>query len=377
MKTLFNFSLLFLSFSTIAAKPELVLRYSDNDAWRLPAGQFCFNNTPVSYLGDIYLRCGDGEVEKLFKISNSQVSAVFQSENGYKISDPILAPEGLIWSEYAEGGTRGIYRLHQQQVQKINYKPQGMIDGLAQVGEDKYIFRWRNFDGDQFVTSWKNIGEQWNDHPERAFAFTPFATQGQLAYKIRLNTLDEKSPDLLYWWKDLHSAPLVLSDKDADATSVWQSFRNTVALSGSSMIFMGRLKDGSDALAMMNLEGKVEILAQTGMEGPKELDYFSPSINKKQMIIFRGVTQDGARALFLWRYGRLTTILRQGDVVHTDKGIARIDYSNPTAIFMSAPYIDESKVLVQTALVDIDDPKTLIGVGLIQINLDPDVIARK
>ena len=377
MKTLFNFSLLFLSFSTLAAKPELVLRYSDNDAWRLPAGQFCFNNTPVSYLGDIYLRCGDGEVEKLFKISNSQVSAVFQSENGYKISDPILAPEGLIWSEYAEGGTRGIYRLHQQQVQKINYKPQGMIDGLAQVAEDKYIFRWRNFDGDQFVTSWKNIGEQWNDHPERAFAFTPFATQGQLAYKIRLNTLDEKSPDLLYWWKDLHSAPLVLSDKDADATSVWQSFRNTVALSGSSMIFMGRLKDGSDALAMMNLEGKVEILAQTGMEGPKELDYFSPSINKKQMIIFRGVTQDGARALFLWRYGRLTTILRQGDVVHTDKGIARIDYSNPNAIFMSAPYIDESRVLIQTALVDIDDPKTLIGVGLIQINLDPDVIARK
>ena len=377
MKKLFYVFGIFLSFSTLAAKPELVLRYSDRDSWRLPLGHYCFNNTPLTYQANIYLRCSDGDIEKLFKIDDFKVSVVYESASGFKLSDPVQGHEGLIWSEFAEGGTKGIYRLHQQEVSKLSYLPQGMVDGLAQLGEDKFIFRWRNFDGEQFVTSWKAMNEVWSDHPERAFAFPPTGTSGQLAYKLRLQSLHEKSPDMLYWWKNPQSAPLVLKDQDADADSSWLSFRNTVGLSGSSMIFVGRLKTGEDALGIMNLEGRVEVLAQTGTTLVKEIDYFSPAINKKQMIVFRGVDQEDRRALFLWRYGKVSPILRQGDVVHTDKGLARIDYSTPTAIFMSAPFIDESRVLIQTALVDIDDPKTLIGVGLIQINLDNETIASK
>lgn len=371
MKTIFNLCLLFLSFSSLAAKPELVIRYSNSDSWRLPAGEYCFNNTPVVYRENIYLRCGDGEVERLYKITNDHVSTIYQSQIGYKLSDPVVGQDTLLWSEYAEGGTSAILRLHGEEVSKLGFLPKGgMVDGLAQVDTEKYIFRWRNFEGEQFLTTWKMVAEAWSDHPDRSFAFTPASASGQLAYKLRLQTLDERSPDFLYWWKDLSTPPLVLADRDADAESPWQSFRNTVSLSGVSMIFVGKQKDGIDALGMMNLAGKVEVLARVGMSDLKGIDYFSPSLNKKQMVLFRGLDQSGMRALFLWRQGKLMKVLCQGDVVHTDKGIARIDYSESDAVFMSAPFLAEDRILIQTALVDIDDPKTLIGVGLIQLRLD-------
>lgn len=335
----------------------------------MPSGFYCFNNTPVSFGSEIYLRCSDGDAETLFKISNGSAESLYQSESGFKLSDPSLTLNGVIFSEYAEGGTKKILRVVNGQIVKVNYKPQGMVDGIALVGEDKYIFRYRDFNGEQFVIKWSNTIQNWMDHPERSFVFVPSAIGDQLAYKVRSLGMGEDSPDRLYWWRDLNSSPLVLGDQAASTESQWKSFRNNVLLSGESLVFVGQTSQG-DALGLMDSMGKDKILVQVGSSQVKELDYFSPSVNKKQMILFRGTDKAGFKTLFIWKDGELTHLLRQGDVVHTDKGIARVDYSNPNAIFMSAPFLSETHAYIQVALVDIDDPKTLMGVGLIEIALE-------
>ncbi len=369
MKTIFIFSLLILSFSTIAAKPELVLRYSYVDSWRLPQGELCFYNTPVIHRESIFLRCSDTEKESIYKITDDEVKSIYTSKVGQKLTDPVLGVDGIIWAEYSEGGTRAINRYSKDQITKINFKPDGLVDGLAEIEEGKYVFRWRNFDGDQFISTWKTLAETWSDHPERSFAFTPAGYKNQLAYKLRLNNLAENSADMIYWWKNLNEAPLKVLDRDADAESNWQSFRNTVALSGTSMIFVGRQVNGTDAIGMVNFAGQVEVLVEAGKNDVKSIDFFAPSINKTQNVLFRGLDFEGRRALFLWQRGKVTKILTQGDVVHTDKGVARIDYKDSDSVFMSAPTISGNKILIQTALIDFDDSKTLIGVGLIQITL--------
>ena len=367
MKNLFIISALFVSFSTLAAKPRLLLRYSDVDSWNLPLGHTCFNNTPSSFNNEIFIRCSDGDSDKIFMIANNRTEEILKSRSGYLFSDPTATMDGILWSEYAEGGTVGIFKYSDNQMKKIAFKPSGLIDGLTQIEKDSYIFRWRDWDGQQHLENWKTTLQTWNDHTERSFAFAPVGAKGQLAYKLRLQSLNERSPDMIYWWKDLSSAPLVLKDKDADATSVWTSFRNMVSLSGSSLIFVGS-KEKSEALAMMNLEGKVQVLAETGVD-LKEIDYFSPSANKQQMVLFRGIDKQGLKTLYFWNKGKLTHLLKQGDVIKTDKGSARVDYEDPQAIFMSSAYIDESRAMIQVALVDIDHRDTLIGVGLVEISL--------
>ncbi len=359
-----------MSFLSYAGKPELILRYSDADSWKIPNGYYCFNTNPITYKDAIYLRCSDGDYEHLFKITNTQTTSIYKSGDGHKLTDPSLTVDGLLWSEFSEGGTHTILDLKGEEIRKVSFKPQGMIDGMASTGEGEYVFRWLDFDGEQFVTKWKNTAEIWMDHPDRSFAFSPSSAPNQLAYKLRLNSLDDSSPDLLYWWADLGKSPLVLKDRDSDANSSWLSFRNSVILSGSSMLFVGRMMSGVDGIGLMDESGVVKTIAQVGSDKVKEIDYFSPSINKHQTVVFRGVDESGMKTIFMWKNDKISVLLRQDDVVHTDKGPARINYQDPSAVFMSAPFLSEDSLFIQTALVDFDDEKTLIGVGLLRLRIE-------
>ena len=99
----------------------------------------------------------------------------------------------------------------------------------------------------------------------------------------------------------------------------------------------------------------------------KRFDFFSPKL-RRGVLVFRGEDLENRKAVWIYESGVLKRLLTQGDVVKTDKGLARVDYQSQDAIFYGAPGISENgEIYLQATLTDIDSPLTLLGVGLIKL----------
>jgi len=63
----------------------------------------------------------------------------------------------------------------------------------------------------------------------------------------------------------------------------------------------------------------------------------------------------------------LRKLLTRGDIVKTDKGLARVDYKDQDALFYGAPGIGpQGEIYQQATLTDADFSMTLLGIGLIK-----------
>jgi hypothetical protein len=85
------------------------------------------------------------------------------------------------------------------------------------------------------------------------------------------------------------------------------------------------------------------------------------------VLVFRGLDLERRKSVWVHEKGELKKLLTQGDIVKTDKGLARVDYKSSDALLYGAPGIGPEGVIFQQAtLTDIDSPLTLLGIGLIK-----------
>jgi hypothetical protein len=120
----------------------------------------------------------------------------------------------------------------------------------------------------------------------------------------------------------------------------------------------------SEALVLLQ-NGDMTTVARVG-DQVQSFDYFSPKL-KNGRVAFRGNDLEGRKTLWVFENGSLKRLLTEGDVIHTDKGLARVDYNSRESLFFSSPGINKNgDVYFQVALTDLEAPRTLLGIGLIE-----------
>ena len=89
---------------------------------------------------------------------------------------------------------------------------------------------------------------------------------------------------------------------------------------GKWMAFIANLKDGKRVLVRQKLGGTSTIISKEGVEGVKNIEFFSPSINDSGHLAFRGIGEDGRRHIYFAGANVMTVLLSENQKVSLNQG---------------------------------------------------------
>lgn len=358
---------MFISLNCFAhyGKPELVARYSGVDSFNAPDGLYCFSSEPQPTKEGVFLGCLNREGNALMVKWAPQFELLAISE--YKLfSHPKEVNGKTSWYEFGEVGVNNLYEYKDQKLSVINLKDLGpvfaMVDSFVAIKDQVYIYRLQ--DETKKLQSWKNHTVTSMVTEGMAHIFPPVSSvEGNFIVKMRREHLNENAPDeLMFWDGTFHT---ILKDRDADPDSEIKSFRHQHALDLDAVALV--VTDDEGEVLVIMKAGKMTEIARAGKD-LISFDYFSPKM-RNGVLVFRGVDKNKQKSIWVYENGELRKLLTQGDVVKTDKGLARVDYQSQDALFYGAPGIGPSgEIYQQATLTDIDSPMTLLGIGLIKFS---------
>ena len=363
MKTLLVCLLLSLNTHAHYGKPELVARYSGIDAFNAPDDLSCYTSEPQPTKEGVFLGCINREGQSQMIRWSPRFEVIAMSEVNF-FSHPKEVEGKISWYEYSETGARNLFEYLDQKLNMINLKNLGpvfgMVDSFTAIKNQAYIYRLQ--DETKTLQSWKNHTVTSLYTENIAHIFPPVSSQeGNFVVKVRRESTDENSPDELIIWDGAFH--IVLKDHNSDPASLIKAFRHQYALDGDAVALVVTDERGEALVILQN--GRMTEVARVGVELSR-FDYFSPKM-RGGVLVFRGVDNEKRKALWVYERGVLKRLLTQGDVVKTDKGLARVDYKNADAVLFGAPGIGPNgEIYQQATLTDIDSPLTLLGIGLIK-----------
>lgn len=362
MKTL----LISLLFSTTLyasySKPEMVARYSGIDSFNAPDGLYCFGSEPQPTNFGVFLGCQNADGFVMMKWS-AGFEIVAKSENGL-FSHPKEVNGQVSWYEFSMAGVSHLFEYKNESLKTFQLKNLGptfaLIDSFTAIKNNSYVYRME--DEAKTLQTWKdhNVSSMFSE--EISHIFSPSSSvDGNFIMKVRREQLNEDAPDeLLFWDGEFRS---VLKDQDMDSTSSIKGFRHQYALDGKKIALVI-----TDALgeAMVILENGAQTVVARAGKDLASFDYFAPKM-RNGVLVFRGMDFEKRKVVYVYEEGILRKLLTQGDIVKTDKGLARVDYQSQDALFYGASGIGpRGEIYQQATLTDADSPMTLLGIGLIK-----------
>ncbi len=359
--------LFFLPLSSYAGlgKPELIARFSDRSAYKAPDNTWCFSSDPAILNGKVYLKCMDILGSLMIEFGD-EGKVIARAQEDQIFSSATTAFGRVNWYEFNEWGAVKSFELGDKLTEK-DLKTIGpmnqTIDHVAPASVDSIILRTKGENPELWISQGGKATPFFN--PGASYLFRPFVSlTGTIVIKSREINYNESSPDKL-WLYSNNQWKMILEDRDSNPNSPWKIFRQSFAIEGEKVLLVAT-DDQGEALLLID-QGKVKIIARAGKD-LKKFDYFSPSMNGGTVAI-RGEDFNGRKVLYVHDQDGFRPLLTQGDIVHTDLGLGKVDYSNQDSIFYSSPGVDEKgNVYQQATLVDADYPKTLLGVGLIKFS---------
>jgi hypothetical protein len=365
MKIFFILCLFSSSLFAGYGKPELLARYSGIDSFNAPDGLYCFTAEPLPTKEGVLMGCLDGDGQSLMMRFSNSYEVLANSELGL-FSKPLLVDKKSAWYEFNESGVRKLYEYQGQELSAIDLRNLGplyaLIDSFVPVRNNTYVYRLQ--DESKKLLSWKNhiVSDLYTE--DISHIFPPVSSvKGDFLIKVRRLHLNEDAPDELLKWDGEFKS--LLKDRDSDPTSPFKSFRHQFALD-ENLVALIATDDRGEALFLIE-NGQALEVARAGVD-LQSFDFFSPKL-RNGVLAFRGIDLQKRRALWVFEKNELRKILTQGDVVKTDKGLARVDYRSQDALFYGSPGVsEEGDIFQQATLTDIDHPLTLLGIGLIKLN---------
>lgn len=356
--------LMLFSHTALAAfsKPELLARLSDVQAWNAPDNTWCFTSEPAILKDQVYLSCFDIDGYFMAQIGNG-FKMITRAESGHMLSLPQTSFGKVSFYEYNEMDIVRSYELTSS-LRKIELNTLGprseSKDSFYPISGDSWFFRVKGEAPEIMI--WRNGEVTPFFNPGAAYIFTPqVGPRGEIAFMTRDGDYNQSSPDRI--WQFTGSWKVILEDKDANANSPWRSIRHSLAVEGNKVAVLA--DDGNGEALLLIENGRTRVLARAGKD-LKSFDFFTPKM-RGGTIAVRGEDFQKRKVLYVYDQQGFRPLLTQGDIVHTDKGPARVHYKDQNALFYGAPGIDERGSVVQQAtLTDPDFPSTLIGIGIIK-----------
>lgn len=341
-------------------KPDVLALFFSTRNYNLPQDSFCHLGTPISFEGNTVLNCIRDDFRDLMMWDkNGETKTLFSTANF--ISVPQYLNGTLTWYEYDMEGVKKVYQWRAGVLQELAVEMESKA--VTFLGDDQWIYQ-----GKETLKVFKNGVVYSAGIDDLAYIFSPSVSRsGEFAIKVRRGTLANSSPDEV-WTYQKHQWIKVFSDRDSDPTSPWIGFNNTVTL-GDGRVFVVARDTQGEAIVEIH-QGKQRVLAREGIE-VKKIEPFSIAYNGGSLV-FRGIDHQNRKTIYVHNGSELKRILTQEDSVQTPWGVlGEVNYSHPDSIIYNNPGIGENgDVVIQATLVDFDDRKTLLGVGVISIKKD-------
>ena len=354
---LFLTSSLFASYS----KPQLIARYGGIDSYNSTDGLNCYSSEPAITKDGIFLGC---HLDGNFSLVRWKDKFEIISKTTDFYSKPEVFQEMVAWSEFNEIGVKKVfefYKNHLTEKKLNNLSPDFAIaHTFTSMGQGNYVYR---LDGEkkQFYI-WNGKREEIHLNSPAHFFPPVSSSSGNVVLKIRRDHLGDSAPDEL-WRISTKKNELILEDKDSNLNSKFKSFRHSLAHEGRMIAVIG-IDDFGEGLFLIENEKVIEV-ARVGRE-LKSLDYFSPKL-RNGILVFRGEDLEGRKAFWTFEDSKLNRLVTQGDVVWTDKGLARVDGPSQDAVFYGAAGIGpDGEIALQAVLRDFDHAPTVLGISLLK-----------
>lgn len=365
MKTIIISALLF-SFSSYAGygKAELLARYSGMDSYNAPMGMSCFTSEPQPTESGVYLGCRDSNSFAMVRWTPKFEVITHTLENIF--SHPQNVERRVTWYGFNESGIQNFYEVKNQSLKKTPLNNLGsigtLIDSFIPIKHGLYIYRSQQ-GSNKTLNLWSNQNTSIINLGALAYLFPPVSSHDGVAIiKVRRGSIEESSPDDLILLDD--QTKIILQDRDANPASPVKSFRHQYAYDQGAIALV-ITDDKGEALVLIKA-GRMHEIARVGKD-LASIDFFSPKL-RNGVLIFRGVDFQNRKALYIYEKSQLKVLLKQGDIVMTDKGSAQINYKNQDAIFFGAPGIGPNGDIYQQAtLTSPDSTMTFLGIGLMKL----------
>ena len=172
------------------------------------------------------------------------------------------------------------------------------------------------------------------------YIYSPSANDtGQIAGKVGLPT--DISNDLeirIYEPDGTHQT--VLSSQSVDPDSPYSAFENSLGLSDNGFVTVQATRAADNVKVVVRTDGTTtDEVAVVGEDGLQALAFFAPDVNDAGQVVFRGDDADG-QAVFVADGDTLERVAGNGDVVETDRGLARLGQHDNSPVFGGAPRIN-------------------------------------
>jgi hypothetical protein len=107
-------------------------------------------------------------------------------------------------------------------------------------------------------------------------------------------------------------------------------------------------------------DNQANVFATEGSNDISEIELFAPKVNDLGQVLFRAIDAAGARAIFLADGESVKKILREGDVVNTDQGLAKVlDNPNFPGFGGEIDLNDRGDIIVMAILIGAFDNKEM------------------
>lgn len=340
-------------------KPDVLALFFSTRNYNLSQNSFCHLGTPTVFKGNTILNCKRDDYHDLVLWGADGVGKTLFSTSNF-VSIPQYLNGTLIWYEYDMEAVKKVYQWKDDVITEI---PIDIHSKAVTYLGDSWIYQSK--EALKVLQEGVFHSAQIDDI---AYVFSPSVSRsGEFAVKVRRKSLANSSPDEVWSFQN-NKWVKVFSDKDSDNRSRWLSFNNSITIGDGKIFVIARDQEGE---AIVEISGdKERILAREGID-VKKFESFSIAYNGGSLV-FRAIDHQNRKVLYVHNGVKLTRVLTQGDTILTPWGItAEVNYSNPDSIIYNNPGIGENgDVVIQATLVDFDDKKTLLGVGVISIKKD-------
>lgn len=340
-------------------KPQLLaLSFSSLNS-NLPLDSYCYLGTPVVTPKKRLLNCQREESYELMAWDESGKVSTLHTSKTY-LSTPHYFDGTITWYEYDQENVTKIFQWKNEVKTEIDIKDHAR--SVVFLG-DKWIFQSR-----YSLSVYKKGVGQAAQIDNIGYVFNPATSvTGDYAVKIRRESLNNSAPDEIWSYKN-NKWIKVFGDRDSDPESKWLSFSNSIA-TGDGKVFVIAKDNKGEALVEISDEGLREV-AREGVD-VQSFESFAIAYNNNS-VVFRAIDFSNRRVVYVASKNGLERVLTQGDTVLTPQGIVGVvDYPNPHSIIYNNPTIGSNgEVVIQATLLDFDDRKTLLGIGVISIKKD-------
>ena len=368
---------------TVFNSSRLIARASLNDGYALPAASILgIADIKINNRGDVAF-----DVDVLGGLDLSAIwftphmgegSAVYRSSIADRLlTDPGLNNKGdLVFSQFDFGINDGVFKYDAIARSVTLVLRPGTDTALSfpainDVGT--ILTRATNDAGDRSfrllrgttVTELAREGVVGPQGKTASYLFTPVLNnQGFVAAKVRLGErgqVDESQPDEIRLWRPDGTYEIVAQDINAQPASLFLRFGNSVSLSDSKHVAFVATISGDRQGVFLFGEGKVKAIAIEGQGELEAIEAFSPMVNSKGLVVFRGRLKSGKSAIFKADWNAFKVVVKQGDLVPSDLETAKIYDREDNQGFIGTPSINDSGVIAFHAGILSKDGERFLG----------------